>query len=699
MGKARVEELVREAAALRRQGRGAEALERARAAFAADPQHPRAARALGVAALELGAWDDALRGLRAALRAQPEPALRLDLAVALREAGQPEPALEELRLAERALPEHPVLLTQLGATLRVLGRAAEARGPLRRALAAAPGAVEPRLELAAVELALGELAAAEALLRGALAQERDHPDVALALGRLLARRGRPAEGARVLAGACLAHDRQPLWVALADLLAQGTPPALPRGVLLRLLEQPEVDVQRAERALCAALPQDDTGLAQDPLLPPLLRRCLVLDPALERRLRGLRARLLGAVARGEPAPLPLVEALALHAWHTEHAWACTPEEDAAAEALAASAPGLDEPQRLAAWLMVRSPLALPPAQVAALLAPGWEARPLAELLRHSLVADQEERALAAALPALTPVRAPTSAEVRARYEAHPYPRLISVHRLQPAPLRTLLAERFPWVPPARWPTGPLQVLLAGCGAGQQVLAAATRYADAQILGVDLSRRSLGRAARRARAHGLGHVTLAQADLLELGALDRRFALIECGGVLHHLAEPLAGWRVLRGLLAPGGLMKIGLYSARARADIDAARALADALGLGPDPAGLRALRDHLQALPEEHPARPVVRSPDFASLSGLADLLFHPCEHRFTPAQLGPLLAALDLELLGFQHPDGRAEALYRERWPDDPRQVDLERWDTLEQEHPRLFTGMLVFWAQAPAQ
>jgi hypothetical protein len=31
-------------------------------------------------------------------------------------------------------------------------------------------------------------------------------------------------------------------------------------------------------------------------------------------------------------------------------------------------------------------------------------------------------------------------------------------------------------------------------------------------------------------------------------------------VLHHLAEPTAGWRVLVSLLRPGGRMCIGLYS-------------------------------------------------------------------------------------------------------------------------------------------
>ncbi len=40
-----------------------------------------------------------------------------------------------------------------------------------------------------------------------------------------------------------------------------------------------------------------------------------------------------------------------------------------------------------------------------------------------------------------------------------------------------------------------------------------------------------------------------------------------------MADPEAGWRVLRGLLARRGLMRIGLYSERGRADVVALQEL------------------------------------------------------------------------------------------------------------------------------
>ena len=52
------------------------------------------------------------------------------------------------------------------------------------------------------------------------------------------------------------------------------------------------------------------------------------------------------------------------------------------------------------------------------------------------------------------------------------------------------------------------------------------------------------------------------------------------GVLHHLADPYAGWRVLLSLLKPGGFMLVGLYSAAARRGLATPRARIAAKGYG-----------------------------------------------------------------------------------------------------------------------
>src|SRR5262249_61902411 len=132
---------------------------------------------------------------------------------------------------------------------------------------------------------------------------------------------------------------------------------------------------------------------------------------------------------------------------------------------------------------------------------------------------------------------------------------------------------------SKFPTAPIEfrgqgecldILVAGCGTGQHTLEAARRFAGAKVLAIDLSRTSLAYAMRKTRELGLGNIEYAQADILELGSLPRRFDLIEASGVLHHLGDPRRGWRILLSLLRPRGLMHVALYSACARESIRAA---------------------------------------------------------------------------------------------------------------------------------
>ena len=50
-------------------------------------------------------------------------------------------------------------------------------------------------------------------------------------------------------------------------------------------------------------------------------------------------------------------------------------------------------------------------------------------------------------------------------------------------------------------------------------------------------------------------------------LNRKFDVIKCGGVLHHMKEPLEGLKVLLELLEPHGFLKLGLYSEISRQHI------------------------------------------------------------------------------------------------------------------------------------
>tara|TARA_B100000787_G_scaffold93930_1_gene69343 strand:+ start:154 stop:381 length:228 start_codon:yes stop_codon:yes gene_type:complete len=67
--------------------------------------------------------------------------------------------------------------------------------------------------------------------------------------------------------------------------------------------------------------------------------------------------------------------------------------------------------------------------------------------------------------------------------------------------------------------------------------------------------------------GFKNIEYMQADILDLGNLDKKFDIVESSGVLHHMDDPMAGWKVLTDCLKPAGLMNLGLYSELARPHI------------------------------------------------------------------------------------------------------------------------------------
>ena len=67
---------------------------------------------------------------------------------------------------------------------------------------------------------------------------------------------------------------------------------------------------------------------------------------------------------------------------------------------------------------------------------------------------------------------------------------------------------------------------------------------ARVLAIDLSLASLSYAKRMAENFGLGDIEFAQADIMMAGSIGRQFDFIDASGVLHHLADPWAGWKIL-----------------------------------------------------------------------------------------------------------------------------------------------------------
>ena len=160
-----------------------------------------------------------------------------------------------------------------------------------------------------------------------------------------------------------------------------------------------------------------------------------------------------------------------------------------------------------------------------------------------------------------------SREVAAMYEAHPYPRWLSLIIPAPGSRRDFLKLYFD-DNELRFMDRRFNVLIPGCGTGRKAIQLALAYGErANLLATDLSRASLAYAARMASKYGVTNIRFVQMDIFDLPKLDQQFDIVECTGVVHHMADPLEGWRVLLGRTRPGGVMHVSLYSELARREI------------------------------------------------------------------------------------------------------------------------------------
>ncbi len=649
-------------------------------------------------------------------------------------------------------PRHSGALNYLGVLHHQTGRTESAIELIRQAIAADRNNAEPRYSLGLIQASLGRDADAIVQNQKALKLNPRHAEARTNLGLLLLRQGRTREAADHLTQALALNPSQPAYENLAQALLQdgrageaidvvlrglrdgdsanlkaifvmiaraidpddairhaGFRDALARALTepwcrprdlarlcsIVLLRQPTVaTVHDARDATDAAIGSDD------PLLRALLTSTPVMHIDLERRLTTERRALLDRFGSDPAAapndPLGFAEALARQCFINEYVFAISDDEQRKVDALndAVSA-RLATGEPVAPMALALSAAYAPLHMLAGSeqLAAAADMHPLGALITQQIREPHMERDIRATIPALTPITDAVSTAVRAQYEEHPYPRWTThVANRPPLGVDHYIRARFPAAPYRSIGARPVDLLVAGCGTGMHAIERVLEFQPNRTLAIDLSTSSLSYAIRKSREAGLTTIAFAQADILALPTLGRTFDVIDASGVLHHMGDPLLGWRTLAGLLPPGGLMHVALYSAAARREISAVREMVSDAGWAPTPAGLRALRQMIVDRESTDPLRRIADFPDFFSTSECRDLLMHVQEHQFSLPEIAAFLDAEGFDLLGFET---RAEAGYRRRFPNDPSATNLANWAEFEAEHPATFAEMYQFWIQ----
>ena len=639
-------------------GRMQEALASCSEAIALKPGYAAAHNNLGITLKELGRFDESVASCKQAIILKPDfTEAHSNLGNALKELGRLGEAVSSFKQAIALKPEYADAHINLGITFKELGRLDDALDSYIQALAFKPESAEAYVNLA-IALKNASFKAANPRLYSPIIQLLHAGNFA-----------RPSELVRGILS-LMKHDAQ-----TKELLCEHKPPFGLRDATLII-----------------------DCLNEIPLLHHLMRLCPLPDLQFEELFVAMRSSLLKTLYQHETSSelIFFQSTLSIHCFVNEYIYIETEEEahlvgelqSAISQTLAKS----EQPS-------VKEILCL--ASYRPLYQYDWCQKlesldDLPEVKRRLVEEPHLEKMIAREIPVLAKISDDVSRQVRAQYEENPYPRWVHLGVfIKAKSIASVIDELGLSLPSKNIENVSVpSILVAGCGSGQQSIETASRFSNCHVTAVDLSLASLAYAQRKTNELGLGNVEYLQADILHLEHLGEEFDIIESTGVLHHMDEPLAGWTLLVGLLRPGGLMKIGLYSELARRHIVEIRKEISALKLGGSEADIRKFRQSLiESEDDDHQL--LTNWNDFYSLSTLRDLIFHVKEHRFTLPKIKKILDELGLEFCGFENRD--AIAGFRNLYGEGADIYDLSLWHKFEELHPSTFAQMYQFWCQKP--
>jgi tetratricopeptide (TPR) repeat protein/2-polyprenyl-3-methyl-5-hydroxy-6-metoxy-1,4-benzoquinol methylase len=638
--------------------------------------------------------NDGLQGLTGktvgkASKGRDAPKAELQSLMALYNKGQLSLLVEKAKALTKEYPGAYDVWNVMGASAAQLGQLDQAVLAFKRVLAIKPDYAEAYNNMGIALQDQGNLDEAIEAYKKALTIKPDYADAYNNMGNALTGMAfkQPNPGLQKIIISLLDKKTivRPSDISFAAISLLKFEPKLKQHLQTSFLGEPEPKLLKAI-----------TDLSELPLLLKLMSVCPLPDLALENLLRDLRASLLLSISdiTGSAEELKFQSALALQCFTNEYIYNHSEHEGKALTALEAvikqtlSSGDQPSPQSV---LCLASYRPLNQYDWSSSLRVSDE---IEEVFTRQIVEPKQEANLKSFLPVLEEITDEVSSKVRDQYEVSPYPRWVNVGlSTKPAPISKLVnvmkLKLFDdQIKEVKTPN----ILIAGCGTGQHSIGTATKFKGSKVLAIDLSLASLSYAKRKTEELGLQNIDYMQADILNLGKLGRQFDIVESAGVLHHMDDPVAGWRILSDCLKPSGLMKIALYSELARQHIVEMRQEISKAGIGSSDAAMKLYRKTVMSSDQNH-YKQIFNFMDFYSLSELKDLLFHVQEHRFTLPQIQDCLSELGLKFCGFESPKVVSHFKLTNSGADDP--YNLDRWHSYEEANPRAFAGMYDFWCQ----
>ena len=322
---------------------------------------------------------------------------------------------------------------------------------------------------------------------------------------------------------------------------------------------------------------------------------------------------------------------------------------------------------------------------------------LKQIIKDTVIRPIEEQLISQTIPCITEIDDVNSLSVQKQYEENPYPRWSHLDYHTEISYARALSTELPHIDiPKSLYSDNIDILIAGCGTGRHALQVAKYFTNTNVTAVDLSQNALAFAKMQAKLYDIKNITFIQADILKLNNITDRFDIIEVSGVLHHMSDPLAGWKVLKSLLKPKGFLKVGLYSELARSAVTPCREKIAESGISSSLEDIQDFRKTLLEKTLQQPDQGLLNSPDFYTTSGCRDLLFNVTEHCFTTLDIADICQQLQMQFLGFIQLPPETYSLYKEQFPNDINMSNLDNWNSFEASHPNTFAAMYQFFCRA---
>ncbi len=309
-----------------------------------------------------------------------------------------------------------------------------------------------------------------------------------------------------------------------------------------------------------------------------------------------------------------------------------------------------------------------------------------EFLKYVFHDPNKDKEVGMSLKSMSNFSNKTSRLMKSQYEQNPFPRWRYTLRPMEGIDINKLTQRF-----SQTFFKEPEILIAGCGTGQQALIYSS-YKDSKIHAVDLSRESLAYAIRKAKEQNIKNINFYHLDLLDLELLDKKFDIIISTGCLHHMEKPEDGLESLVNVLKPQGLIYLGLYSKRARSEIEWTRKYIQKRKIDVTEDNMRVFRTKI--LNSKNKKLQFIKGLfDFFSLSNFRDLLFNYTEHTYDFIEIKELLESKKLNFIAFNEMNPNTANLFKAHFPNVNNKSLLESWDKFEEIYPKTFISMYKFW------